>query len=384
MGVLTVVMFVGITALAVVSKVHVAADASQLVAAPAGYEQRTVIAQVAGAVFGLDSVGFYAVQAFTAAVLVMAANTAFNGFPVLTSILARDGFMPHQMSRRGDRLVFSNGVVILAALSMVLIVAFDASTTRLIQLYIIGVFISFTLSQVGMVRHWRDVLRVTPDLSDRRRVHRARAINALGAATTTLVLGIVLATKFVHGAWIVVIAMPVVYLAMSAVRRHYDGVAARVKADPGGVALPSRVHAIVLVSEVHLPTLRALAFAKATHPDSLRAVSVRTDPEETDRLLQQWEDREIGIPLTVINSPYRGLTAPVIEHIRGVRASGPRDVVAVFIPELVVGHWWENLLHNQSALRLKARLLVEPGVMVTNVPWQLGSGDAERPEPVGR
>ena len=377
MGGLTVAMFVGITALALVAKVHVAADESQLIGAPAGYHQRTVIAQIAGAVFGADSIGFFLVQGFTAAILVLAANTAFNGFPILASILAEDGFLPHQLTRRGDRLVFSNGIVILSALAMGLIWAFDASTTRLIQLYIIGVFVSFTLSQAGMVQHWRQLLREAERAPVARRgMRRSLVVNALGAGTTALVLVIVLIGKFTSGAWIVVIAMPLVFAVMLGIRRHYDHVATELLPPARGVALPSRIHAIVLVSKLHTPTLRALAFARATHPSSLVALTVRTSAAETDRLIGQWTSMGIPIPLSVVDSTYRDLTGPVLDYISNLRAESPRDVVCVFIPEYVVGHWWEQLLHNQSALRLKARLLFEPGVMVTNVPWQLGSAQA--------
>ena len=371
MGGLTIVMFVGITALALISEVHVAHDASQLVGAPDGYSQRTVIAQVAAAVFGLDSLGFFAIQAFTAAILVMAANTAFNGFPILGSILAKDGFLPHQLTRRGDRLVFSNGIIILAGLAIGLLWAFDASTSRLIQLYIIGVFASFTLSQAGMVRHWLTLRPSVTGRLERRRLARSLAINALGAATTALVLVVVLITKFTHGAWIVVIAMPLVFALMTVVRRHYDRVAALIEPSARGVSMPSRVHAIVLVSNLQLPTLRALAFAAATRPNTLTAVTAQTSPDETERLVAAWEERDIDVPLVVLDAPYRDLTSSIVRHVHAVRGDNPRDVVAVFIPEYVVRRWWEHLLHNQSALRLKARLLFEPGVMVTNVPWQL-------------
>ena len=374
MGGLTVLMFAGITAMAMISKVHVAPDPSVLVGAPDGYTQRTVIAQIAGAVFGTGSFGFFAVQAFTAAILVLAANTAFNGFPVLASILARDGFLPRQFARRGDRLVFSNGIVILSALAIALIWAFDASTTRLIQLYIIGVFVSFTLSQAGMVRHWRRLLREPG--AKRAGMYRSLGLNGLGAATTGLVLVIVLVTKFTHGAWIVVIAMPVVYALMNGIRHHYERVAAELAPPPGGIMLPSRIHGIVLVSRLHTPTLRALAFARATRPHSLVAVTVQTSEEETRRLMKDWADRDVPIPLKVLYSSYRELTRPVVDYIAEIHRESPRDLVAVFIPEYVVGHWWEHLLHNQSALRLKARLLFQPGIMVTNVPWQLGSAEA--------
>jgi amino acid transporter len=375
MGGLTIVMFVGITALALVSKVHVAADPSQLVGAPPGYSQRTVIAQIAGAVFGNSSIGFYAVQAFTAAILVLAANTAFNGFPILASILGQDGFLPRQFARRGDRLVFSNGIVILAMLAIALIWAFDASTTRLIQLYIIGVFVSFTLSQAGMVRHWLTLMAQTLGPQERGGIRRSLVINALGAATTALVLVIVLITKFTHGAWIVVIAMPLVFAMMKAIRTHYDGVAIELLPSPAGALLPSRIHVIVLVSKLHAPTLRALAFARATRPNTLTAVTVRTSEVETDRLMRDWVERDVPVPLTVLDSSFRDVTRPVIEYIAHLHRESTRDVVSVFVPEYVVGHWWEHLLHNQSALRLKARLLFQPGVMVTSVPFRLTSAE---------
>ncbi|HET7735021.1 MAG TPA: APC family permease [Nocardioidaceae bacterium] len=376
MGALTICMFVGITALAMIADVHVAEDPEQLVGASADYTQRTVIAQLAGAVFGMGSVGFYAVQFFTAAILVLAANTAFNGFPILASILASDGFLPRQFARRGDRLVFSNGIVILAALAAGLIWAFDASTSRLIQLYIIGVFVSFTLSQAGMVRHWRRLLPITQGGSERRKMNRSLIVNGLGAATTATVLVIVLLTKFTHGAWIVVIAMPLVFAMMTGIRRHYDHVADELTPPPGGVTLPSRVRVVVPVSKLHTPTLRALAFARASRPSSIVAVTVRTSPEETDRLLDEWAERDIPVPLVVLHSPYRELTQPIVRYIREIHRASPRDIVSVFVPEYVVGHWWEHLLHNQSALRLKTRLLFQPGVMVTSVPWQLGSAEA--------
>ncbi|GAA3096337.1 amino acid transporter [Kribbella aluminosa] len=385
MGGVTVAMFAGITVLALTSHVHVSDTPSRLIGAPAGYEQRTVIAQVAGAVFGgYHTVGFFAVQAFTAAILVLAANTAFNGFPILASLLGHDGFLPRQFSRRGDRLVYSNGIVILSALAGLLIWVFHASTTRLIQLYIIGVFVSFTLSQAGMVVHWTRQLREPASTQSKPSMHRSRAINGFGAVFTAVVLVVVLITKFTHGAWLVVIAMPAVFALMKGIRRYYDRVEVELTPGPGGVTLPPRVFAIVLVSKVHTPTLRALAYARATRPTSLTAVTVATDQEASDALLLEWTEREIPVPLKVLHSPYRDVTGPVLEYVKDLRRTGPRDLVAVFIPEYVVGHWWEALLHNQSALRLKARLLFQPGVMVINVPWQLGSAEvleARRIEP---
>jgi amino acid transporter len=374
MGVLAIVMFVGITALAIVSHVHFTdTDNARLIGFPANGSQQTVIAQLGTAVFGSGSVGFYLLQGLTAAILVLAANTAFNGFPILASILGQDGYLPRQFARRGDRLVFSNGVMLLSLLAGLLIWSFHASTTRLIQLYIIGVFVSFTLSQAGMVVHWRRALATERDGGRRRAIHRRRIINMTGAVATALVLVVVLFTKFTHGAWIVVIAMPLVFVMMKAIHRHYQRVAEELAPDPAGMVLPSRIHAIVLVSKLHKPTLRALAFARATHPDSLTALTVSTSEPELRELQRQWADREVPVALTVLESKFRDITSPVLDYVASLRRDRPRDLVVVYLPEYVVGHWWEHLLHNQSALRLKARLLFQPGVLVTNVPWQLGS-----------
>ncbi len=381
MGTLTIGMFAGITALALLSHVRFADDPGLLVGAPDGYQQRTAIAQVAGAVFGYGSAAFIAVQTFTAAILVLAANTAFNGFPVLASILSRDGYLPRQFARRGDRLVFSNGILILAGLAGALIWLFDASTSRLIQLYIIGVFISFTLSQAGMVRHWTTELRLRPAAPGRHRLHRARLINGAGALLTGVVLVVVLVTKFTHGAYLVVIAMPLVFAGMKLVQRHYRSVAAALVPDPGGMAVPSRVHAVVLVSQLHKPTLQALAYARATRPSTLTALTVATDAEATRQLEREWAEREIPVPLTVVDAPYRDMTGPVLDYVTHLRREGPRALVVVYIPEYVVRRVWEHMLHNQSALRLKARLLFQSGVMVTNVPWHLAESIDVLPEP---
>jgi hypothetical protein len=260
-------------------------------------------------------------------------------------------------------------------LSMALLWAFDASTTRLIQLYIIGVFVAFTLSQAGMVRHWQTLLPQAIHPRERGQIRQSLAINALGAATTALVLVIVLLTKFTHGAWIVVIAMPLVFVVMKAIQGHYEGVARETQPLPAGVLLPSRIHVIVLVSKLHAPTLRALAFARATRPNTLTAVTVRTSEAETDRLMRDWVERDVPVPLTVLDSSYRDVTRPVIDYIAHLHRESARDVVSVYLPEYVVGHWWEHVLHNQSALRLKTRLLFQPGVMVTSVPFRLTSAE---------
>ena len=377
MGALAIVMFAGITALALLAKVRITDNACDLIGFPGdctSAPQRTVIAQLAAAVFGgHHSIGFYYMQATTALILILAANTAFNGFPLLASILAHDRFLPRQLHTRGDRLAYSNGIIVLAVVAGGLIYLFDGSVSRLIQLYILGVFTSFTLSQAGMVRHWNRALAVERDPALRRRIHRSRAINAVGAALTALVLAIVLATKFSHGAYLVVIAVPLLFAMMSGIRRHYDQTSAELEPEPRGEVLPARIHAVVLVSRLHRPTLQALAFARASRPDTLTAVTVCTATDEARVLQERWAERGIPVPLTVLDSPYRDITGPVLDYVAGLLHNSPRDVVAVYIPEYVVGHWWENLLHNQSALRLKARLLFQRQVMVISVPWQLRS-----------
>ncbi|MGZ4499573.1 MAG: APC family permease [Nocardioidaceae bacterium] len=340
---------------------------------PPGYDQPTVIAQISRAVFNDFTPAFYFVLAATGIILVLAANTAFNGFPVLGSILARDGYMPRQLRSRGDRLAYSNGILILAFMAIALIVAFDAQVTRLIQLYIVGVFVSFNLSQLGMIRHWTRLLKTETDPAERRRMYRSRAINTFGLGMTAVVFVIVLVTKFLAGAWIAILAMGTFFMLMKAIRRHYDNVGTELAIEADDQVLPTRVHSIVLVSKVHKPTMRALAYAKAARPNVLEAVLVDTDAELTAKILEEWDQRGIDVPLKVLYSPYREVIRPIVEYTRSVRDANQRGVVAVYIPEYVVGRWWEQVLHNQTALRLKGRLLFTPGVMVTSVPYQLHS-----------
>ncbi len=375
MGALSITMFAGITALAIASHVHMAEDTANLIGFPAGAEQRTAISQIGIATFG-ESLPFYLLQAFTAAILILAANTAFNGFPVLSSLLGRDNYLPHQLANRGDRLVFSNGIVLLALVAGLLIVAFNADVTRLIQLYILGVFLSFTLSQAGMVRHWTDLLTArdrrgaqTPAPQavaqrHRRRGHRVRVRDR--ARDQVLARGV---DRGRRGA--------------DPVRRD-EGRLAPLRADrrrrsrpsAAGVTLPSRVHSVVLVSNLLAPTLRALAFAEAISPATLRAVKVAAE-EADDPLPREWQERGVPVPLVVIESPYRETVRPVLRYVRQLRREYPGDVISIVIPEYVVAHWWEHLLHNQTALRLKGRLLFEPSVAVTSVPWVLGAQQDE-------
>jgi amino acid transporter len=351
------------------------ADGSPL---PEGYDQHTVIAQIAKAVFSDFPPGFYFVVSVTGIILVLAANTAFNGFPVLGSILAQDGFAPRQLGSRGDRLAYSNGILILAGFAIILIVAFDAQVTRLIQLYIVGVFVSFNLSQLGMIRHWTRHLRTEKDPAVRRRMFRSRLINTFGLVMTATVFVVVLVTKFLAGAWIAILAMVIFFAILRSIRSHYDRVAEELIIKESDPVLPTRVHAIVLVSKLHKPTMRALAYAKATRPNILEAVFVDTDGVSGNKLLEEWDMQRIDVPLKMLYSPFREVIRPIVEYAVEIREANPRGVVAVYIPEYVVGRWWEQLLHNQTALRLKGRLLFTPGVMVTSVPYQLRGSEVAK------
>jgi amino acid transporter len=379
LGTIAVSLLMGIILLAKETGVQIVDDpAKQLAGIPRDYQQKTLVTQIAHAVFGSFQIGFLLIAVVTALILVLAANTAFNGFPVLGSVLAQDSYLPRQLHTRGDRLAFSNGIVFLAVAALAAIIAFQAQVTALIQLYIVGVFISFTLSQIGMVRHWTRLLRNETDQAVRRTMMRSRVVNTIGFVATGTVLFVVLITKFLAGAWIAVVAMTLLFVVMKLIRKHYDTVTRELErqaTDDHDVVLPSRNHAVVLVSKLHLPTLRALAYARATRPDALEAVTVSVDDAETRELARRWEDSDISVPLKVIASPYREITRPILDYVKRVSKESPRSVVTVFLPEYVVGHWWEHVLHNQSALRLKGRLLFMPGVMVTSVPWQLNSSE---------
>ena len=379
LGTIAVTLLMGIIVLAEKIGVQIVDDpATQLEGAPADYHQKTLVAQLAQAVFGGFHLGFVLITVVTALILVLAANTAFNGFPVLGSILAQDSYLPRQLHTRGDRLAFSNGILFLSVVAIGFIVAFRAEITALIQLYIVGVFVSFTLSQIGMVRHWTRHLRAETDPTVRRRMMRSRVVNTIGFLCTGTVLVVVLLTKFLAGAWIAIVAMTALFIMMKAIHKHYASVArelAEQQDEAGQMVLPSRNHAVVLVSQLHMPTLRALAYARATRPDVLEAITVSVDDAQTRELVHKWQDSDVTVPLKVVASPYREVTRPVLDYVKRITRDSPRTVVTVFIPEYVVGHWWEQTLHNQSALRLKGRLLFERNVMVTSVPWQLNSSE---------
>jgi amino acid transporter len=386
LGIISVSLFMAITLLALKTGVKVTDKNENLIGLPEGAQQKTVIVQISDATFGNFSLGTLIVAVATALILIAAANTAFNGFPVLTSILSQDRFLPRQLHNRGDRLAFSNGILFLGFASAISVYIFDASVTRLIQLYILAVFTSVSFGQLGMIIHWTRNIKLTTDAAARSKMVVSRTINAIGFIFTFSVLFIVLITKFTTGAWLVVLIIPILITLMGSIYSHYKKVSEELKLDSeDSQTLPSRIHGIVLVSKMHKPTLRAIYYARATRPSTLEAVTVLVDNQDTEDLKADWERLEIPIPLKVLDSPFREVTRPILDYVKNIKRESPRDVISIFVPQYVVGHWWEQLLHNQSALRLKSRLLFTPGVMVVSVPWQLISSEnvkEKKPRPV--
>ncbi|WP_258365773.1 MULTISPECIES: APC family permease [unclassified Curtobacterium] len=382
MGGIAIVLFVGLITLALVSRVHYAENACDLqgFADCAATPQRSLIAQIAAATFGNNSVLFFVIQATTAAVLLLAANTAFNGFPLLGSILARDSYAPKALSTRGDRLIYSNGVIVLALVAAALLIVYRANVTSLIQLYIIGVFVSFTLGQSGMVKHWVSLLRADRAGTAGEPVHRGQVIrsltiNSIGATFTFVVLVIVTITKFTHGAWLVFVIMPVLFVLMLGVNRYYRDVSHEIAADAETEFGATGDHAIVLVNKLQKPVLKALDYAIAAKHADLEAVHVAIDDAEAARLREQWAEHGIEVPLTMVPSPYRDISMPLIKYIKAHRLEHGSEVVTVYTPVFIVGHWWEGLLHNHRGRRIRKKLLLMHGVTVALVPWLLDSSE---------
>ena len=374
MGGIAIVLFIGITAIALISKVHYAEAPCELIGWKecASQPQPSVIAQIAAATFpGAGRFMFYIIQAATALVLLLAANTAFNGFPLLGSVLARDAYAPKSLQTRGDRLVYSNGVLLLSLAAVILEVIFAADVTRLIQLYIIGVFISFTLGQSGMVVHWTRMLREGCDNPGQ--VIRSRMINATGALFTAVVLVVVTITKFTHGAWLVFVIMPVLYALMLGVNRYYKGVERDISVDATTTFGATGDHALVLVGGMRKPTLKALDYAIAARHASIEAVHINIDDEATELLEKQWGEQNIRVPLRVVESPYRDISMPLIKYIKTRRVEFGSEVITVYTPLYIVGHWWEHLLHNHKARRIRQKLALCHGVTIALVPWLLDS-----------
>ena len=323
----------------------------------------TVLAQLGIQVFGQGAV-FFVLQIATALILILAANTAYADFPRVASVIAFDEYLPHQMRNRGDRLVFSNGVLILATAAIVLIVAFGGVTTALIPLYAVGVFMSFTLSQAGMVRHHQ---------KQREENWRRHAImNGVGSVATLIVLVIVATTKFTSGAWVPLVLIPLIILLFKAIRRHYLRVDRALKANlTSEMTRPRRNTVVVLVGNVNGGVLQALSYAKSLNPNYLVAVRLVDSDEEAAEANKVWLDAGFDIPLETVYSPYRELRRPLLEFLDRLDEKYENDNVTVIIPEFVVSHWWENILHNQSALRIKRWLLFRRGTMVTSVPYHI-------------
>ncbi len=403
MALLLTVMFLGTSVLAYLYGVH-------------PHASETVISQFARIMFtGPLAWFYYVVQIATALILVLAANTSFADFPRLSSLLARDRFLPRQFATRGDKLVFSNGIVILAVFASILIITFGGDTSRLIPLYAVGVFLSFTLSQAGMVRHWLKVRAQSPNkkLSSRKRrkdnIHftqstvdaeplpdaeleasddrgstfttdevtasshwkKSIVINAVGAVATSIVLCVFIATKFIHGAWIVVVVVPLLVLMFRAIHRHYVGVAKQLSTEGLEGLRPIKHTVIVPISGIHRGVVAALQYAKSIAPEHVQAVYVDFDEEATAKLREKWERWGAGIKLVVLPSPYRELTRPLLRYIARLERKNSNDVVTVLLPEFVPAKWWQHLLHNQSSLMLKGALLFREGVIVISVPYHL-------------
>jgi hypothetical protein len=324
-------------------------------------ENETILSQMGHAVFGGSGPLYIVLQASTAAILTLSANTAYADFPRLSAIIAQDGFMPRQLANRGDRLVLSNGVLVLSIAAGALVIGFGASVSSLIPLFAVGLFTAFTLSQAGMVvHHWR--LREP-------RWRLGLVINGVGALATTLVTAVILISKFTEGAWIPALVIPLLVLLFKGIHHHYETVDRAMRVEPG-IKLPEIQHTVVVLvgPKVHLGVIQSLAYAKSLQPDFLHAVSVSYDPEQADRLREQWERFDFDVPLDVVDSPYREINEPLLEYLDQLDRRSSSDVVTVIIPELVVHHWWQQLLHNQTALWLKVRLLFREGTVVTSVP----------------
>jgi amino acid transporter len=348
MAVLSITMFLGITALAGVFQV-----------VPSEHE--TVVSQLARGVFGGRGVPYYLVQAATTLILVLAANTAYADFPRLASILARDGYVPRQLLNQGDRLAFSNGIIGLSLFAVALLVIYGGGTHSLIPLYMIGVFLSFTLSQLGMVQHWRRE-RLDGWLT-------SASINGLGAIVTALVLVVVTVTKSAEGAWVILLLVPLHVLMFRGVRRHYRRVAQQLSLN-GWTPSRRRNVVIVPVSGVHRAVVQAIEYAKTLSSD-VRAVYVKLDAAAADEVAASWRIWGQGVPLVMLDSPYRSLMEPLLEYIEQLGADREDSFVTVVLPEFVPARWWQHLFHNQRALLIKGALLFKPNVVLTNVPFHL-------------
>lgn len=386
MGSIAICLFAGLTALALITGVHYAENPCDLIGFDCTTPQPSLMAQIAAATFGGGSIAFFIVQAATACVLLLAANTAFNGFPLLGAVLARDGYAPKSLNTRGDRLVFSNGMILLGIAAIAVLIVFQARLTTLIQLYIIGVFVSFSLGQIGMVRHWRRVLRGPAEdtagsgidgasAADRRSAKIGLIINSAGAVMTVLVLVIVTITKFTHGAYLVFFAIPILAFLMLGVKRYYRDVEHEIAIDDTTKFGASGDVAIVLVNHLQKPVMKAIDYAIAAKHDKTLAVHVAVSADDAAKVQREWADHLVPIPLVIVESPYRSFAQPVTQFIKQYRQKHGSSVVTVYLPQYIVGHWWESFLHNRRARRLANQLMLVHGVSITLVPWLLDSSE---------
>jgi amino acid transporter len=353
MAALLTAMFLGITFLA-----------QQYIALPPEPgNPETVLSQIGRGVFGGRGLPYAILQAATAMILVLAANTAYADFPRLLSFLARDRYLPRQLASLGDRLVFSNGIIVLAVSAGILIIVFNATVTALIPLYAGGVFISFTIAQTGMVQRWRRLRE--PGWQ------RGMLINGIGASTTFIVAIIVISQKFFLGAWILLLLIPAIIMMFLAIKQHYVNAARQLSLD--GLSPPPALRntVIVPVSTLHRGTINALKYAQAIAPGHVTAVHISMDPEQTRRIQERWPQWGGDVPLVVLDSPYRSLVRPLITYIDEVERRWDNDLVTVVLPEFVPARWWHNLLHNQTSLLIKGALLFRKNRVVTSVPYRL-------------
>ena len=350
MAVIAITMFTGITLLA---------HAYQVMPS----EQETVISQIARGVFGGRGLPYFLVQIATMLILVLAANTAYADFPRLASILARDRYVPRQLMNQGDRLAFSNGIIGLSVFAGILLVIYAGDTHSLIPLYMIGVFVSFTLSQAGMVQHWRRLRGPGWKTS--------ALINGFGATVTAIVLVVVSVTKSAEGAWVVLLLIPVHVVFFRVTKRHYENVARQLSLSGGTEQVVRRYNTVLVpISGVHRAVVQAVEYAKTVSSD-VRAIYVSIDPQHNEQLRRDWEQWGQGVPLVVLESPYRSLMEPFLEYIEQIDARSPDDFVTVVLPEFIPAKWWHHLFHNQRALLIKGALLFRPNVVVTSVPFHL-------------
>ncbi len=335
----------------------------------------SVISEISRNLLGGSSVFYYIVQASTALILILAANTAFADFPRLSFFLARDKFLPNIFSFRGDRLAYSTGIIVLAVLASILLVIFNGQTDLLIPLYAVGVFLAFTLSQTGMVVHWqKEKNKGVPG------VVKSQIFNSLGAIATAIVLVIIVVTKFLVGAWLVVILIPLLFLMFKAINRHYTQVAQqlRVPADGKAVILARDLPVngererkiIVPIAGINKASLATIDFARSLG-DNVTALFISDEPEAIEKISQQWKSYDIHMPLVILENPFRSVVPPLLNYIDTVERDDPDDVLMVILPEFVARHWWEQFLHNQTALRIKSSLLYRPGVVVVDVPYHM-------------